>query len=697
MPAVTRFLAGAASSLARRASAAAASSKLPRRMLISPRSASAPTWSGIEHRHVLERLERAVLVAPLAQDARLLPEELLDLGRLVGDLEAARDEREELLVVLSRAHAAKELVERDGARRVAREARLERALAGGLVSRARATGAPPPPRTRRARVASLHRAPELARRRGPEAASSPVRSAHARRPSQAARSSGRALRCLLERRARAVEVATATRSDQPGRASVASIAASSPRTPSISRERRRAASRIAAGRRELEVREAHGGRLAGDERAPASSGSMRAARSAALASIASRASPESDSADAEARGALLAGLLRAPSRRRATRAPPGGRRRRRTSAASRARAPPGPAPRGRGARAPPRRGAAPRGRARPCASMALARRASASPAPPDHASRARAAARPSDPSGVSSSVDERGQRRLRIVAADLDGEALERQDAPVAAGLPRRSRVARAGARRASSARPPTTAQPRTVLRRLGRARRPRPRSLRARPRDRPRASARTPASRRSAAASSRVGRGGRGVATRRAPRRRGRRPRDRGPPRYDATMGSAGVAIGELAEPRSRAASVSPAACARMRRDEREAAREVRIGLERRQLLDARRARGSSVARRVAGALARRPRARAPARLRAGVAPISRSVLAAPSASPARVAQRERARRRARPPRPRSPPAGEQPLGRLFVPGRVARDARERPREAPGGRRRRRRTSRPG
>src|ERR1700722_6161836 len=44
----------------------------------------------VEHRHALERLERAVLIAALAKDTGLLPEQLLDLGGVVGDLEPAR-------------------------------------------------------------------------------------------------------------------------------------------------------------------------------------------------------------------------------------------------------------------------------------------------------------------------------------------------------------------------------------------------------------------------------------------------------------------------------------------------------------------------------------------------------------------------------------------------------------------------------
>ncbi len=89
---------------------------------------------GVEHRHVLERGERAVLVALLAQHAGLLPEELLDLGRIVGRVEPSRNDREKLLVVLALANATEELVEGDRAPGVACEARLEGMLALRLVS-----------------------------------------------------------------------------------------------------------------------------------------------------------------------------------------------------------------------------------------------------------------------------------------------------------------------------------------------------------------------------------------------------------------------------------------------------------------------------------------------------------------------------------------------------------------------------------
>ena len=166
-------------------------------------------------------------------------------------------------------------------------------------------------------------------------------------------------------------------------------------------------------------------------------------------------------------------------------------------------------------------------------------------------------------------------------------------------------------------------------------------------------------------------------------------RPRDRDRRGTTATTGSGGVAVGELAQARRARPSVSPAACARMRRDEREAARELRIGLEGRELLDRATRAIAPVGVDVRRRAARTPRARGRARPRAGSRAISRSVLAAPSASPRACrepneldVERHRlglgAARR------------EQALGRLLVPGRVARDAGERARE-PAGRRRRR------
>ena len=131
----------------------------------------------------------------------------------------------------------------------------------------------------------------------------------------------------------------------------------------------------------------------------------------------------------------------------------------------------------------------------------------------------------------------------------------------------------------------------------------------------------------------------------------------------------------------------MSPAACARERGDERQAPRELRIGLDRRELLDAR-ARGSLVVRRPSAVgregleHARQPR---PARRRAQLTqrPGRGSDVAARVAHPHELdVERHRLGLAAT--------GREQSLGRLLVPGRVARDARERAREAPRGRRRR-------
>ena len=82
---------------------------------------------------MLERLEGAVLVAAFAKDARLLPEQLLDLGGIVGYVEASGDEPEELLVVLPFAHATEQLVEGNGAPGVTRKAFFEGVIGGPLI------------------------------------------------------------------------------------------------------------------------------------------------------------------------------------------------------------------------------------------------------------------------------------------------------------------------------------------------------------------------------------------------------------------------------------------------------------------------------------------------------------------------------------------------------------------------------------
>src|SRR4029079_4729088 len=79
----------------------------------------------VEHRDVVERLERALGIALLAEDARHFPVELRDLLRVVRHLGTTSHEIEELVRILAIADAAEEAIEGGDARRVAREARVE--------------------------------------------------------------------------------------------------------------------------------------------------------------------------------------------------------------------------------------------------------------------------------------------------------------------------------------------------------------------------------------------------------------------------------------------------------------------------------------------------------------------------------------------------------------------------------------------
>ena len=90
---------------------------------------------GLDHRDVLERAESAFGVAALAEDAGLLPEQLRDLGVVVGDVETARDHAEKALALFLVADAAEQLVEGDGTRGVAREALVVGRFGGGLGNR----------------------------------------------------------------------------------------------------------------------------------------------------------------------------------------------------------------------------------------------------------------------------------------------------------------------------------------------------------------------------------------------------------------------------------------------------------------------------------------------------------------------------------------------------------------------------------
>src|SRR5439155_4104279 len=89
---------------------------------------------GLEHRHVLERAERAVAIALRAQHARLLPEELRHLRRIVGGLEAARHDGEQRVVFFAFADRAKNTVECALSHGVALERLRKRTFAALFVS-----------------------------------------------------------------------------------------------------------------------------------------------------------------------------------------------------------------------------------------------------------------------------------------------------------------------------------------------------------------------------------------------------------------------------------------------------------------------------------------------------------------------------------------------------------------------------------
>ena len=262
MPAVTRFLAGRRVEPGEAREGRGGLLELPAADVDLAEKSERADVIRIEHRDVLERSERAVLIAALAQHARLLPEELLDLDRVVGDFEPARDQTEELVVVLARAHPSKELVEGDRSRRVARHAGLERELAGGLVAELQREKRGLLPERRRPVVGMAAR-PQLGRgadaqRRVPGALGAGAKALPRR---EIARPCGGG---LLERRPRQVVLAGREQRPSGERHGVDGRVVAEDTVDLL--ERCRPAPRIAARRGELQVRQARPGRAACEER-----------------------------------------------------------------------------------------------------------------------------------------------------------------------------------------------------------------------------------------------------------------------------------------------------------------------------------------------------------------------------------------------------------------------------------------------
>src|SRR5690606_20354189 len=84
---------------------------------------------GLDGRDALEGSERGFAMTLLAQGAGLLPEELGQLHRIIGDLQAAGDEREQPVVLPGLANASEKAIEGRRPRRVAQEGLLEGELA----------------------------------------------------------------------------------------------------------------------------------------------------------------------------------------------------------------------------------------------------------------------------------------------------------------------------------------------------------------------------------------------------------------------------------------------------------------------------------------------------------------------------------------------------------------------------------------
>ena len=545
---------------------AAASSKLPRRMLISPSRASAPTWSGSSIVTCSSALS-APSWSPFSRRTRACSQKSFWISvRVVGGLEPTRDEREQLVVVLSLADAPEQLVERHGAASASRAKLASRASLGRVVvaelepgergllpeSRRRARRRGSAPRARRRRARASARVARLAR-------------PHARRPSQPARSPGRASTARSNAARAVVEVVRGERATIPARRGGVDrgvVAERARRAPSRAVARRRgsqpggASSRFArraaadspttsgAGARRVDARLEQRSARDASPRAPrpAATPRRRACARLLLVGLPQRPSPR-EPLERRRQAAARLEPARSP-RARAPRASSASRASRTCSAAARAarawpargdayeasrvavgvasrrptrRAGPGP-PRGRGRR---RRLAVDVGRAPPRAS-------SGSPAAELRAKRSSARTRGSPPRRVATSRSI--ARRRPSIESGVDAPRCPGEEHFAASGAPRDRR-----------------------LHLLDR------RALRSPARQRSKA-----ASRRSAAARSRVGRRDGGVGRdarrgRRGPRRRGRGPR--------GTRATTGSVASRSASSRSRACARRPrrrAACAR-------------------------------------------------------------------------------------------------------------------------------------
>ena len=327
------------------------------------------------------------------------------------------------------AHAAEQLVERHGARRVAREARLERALAGCLVSHLERQKAALLPE---GRSAGSVQAPgsELAGRADPKGlvARALGAGAQALPGGEVFRAS---LRCLLERRARRLEVGRHERRPTRQRARLDRRVV--PEDPVDVREGGRAAPRIAPRRRQVEIGERV--RQWTRRRRMASARPDRCARRGAppsrtwLLAPRPRATGRLPDARRVLREDLRAAIAAASHSSAAGRPPPTSNQWR----VSRASASGSCSARARRARSTATSSCAPWPRAATRAIASL--NAVGSAAPPDHAIRAMAAARPRDPSGAASISASAACAPLASCAASSTAKPLESQYPPIAAAL----------------------------------------------------------------------------------------------------------------------------------------------------------------------------------------------------------------------------------------------------------------------
>ena len=218
---------------------------------------------GLEHRDVLERRQRPVGVALLAEHARALPVELADLALVLAHVEALLDDLEELVVLVPAAHGAEELVERERAPRIAVERARERDL--GVVLRVGVLdedGAGELPELGAALV-DLAEGAEL---RARERLLHVIADALGRRPHALPRGeiAGAVLEHGAERLARLVRLACGeiVVAGERDRIELRVVAERRPEAV----QSRGAAARIAAGQRELEVHQLGGAVGPGDER-----------------------------------------------------------------------------------------------------------------------------------------------------------------------------------------------------------------------------------------------------------------------------------------------------------------------------------------------------------------------------------------------------------------------------------------------